>query len=99
MFYLTLRPVPERNKLSTTFGRVIEGLDVLQALRKDDVMQTFRVLRKRDHDYVPVTTPVGGATAATPETTGDADDIAGDAGDDGAEPVTVGNAPGEGDDS
>ncbi|MGE5192795.1 MAG: peptidylprolyl isomerase [Deltaproteobacteria bacterium] len=60
-FFLTHRPTdhlnadPKRGEGGhTVFGRIIEGLDVALALRKDDVIESARVIRKRDHEYKPV---------------------------------------------
>jgi cyclophilin family peptidyl-prolyl cis-trans isomerase len=68
-FFLTCVPTPHLNwapgkkeSNHTVFGRVVEGLDVVLALRQGDaeqgreadVIESARVLRKRDHKYVPV---------------------------------------------
>ena len=63
-FFLTFLPTPWLNKQHTVFGRVVEGLDVLEKLqRRDpeaasppepDKIVKAEVLRKRpDHKYVP----------------------------------------------
>jgi peptidyl-prolyl cis-trans isomerase B (cyclophilin B) len=57
-FYLNHRPTPWLNGKHTVFGRVIEGRDVVRALRADDQILAVRVLRKRDHAYEPATLPV-----------------------------------------
>lgn len=59
-FYFTHRPTPWLNGKHTVFGRVIEGRDVVLALRKDDEITGARVLRKRDHEYQPTTIPTEG---------------------------------------
>lgn len=41
----------------TAFGRVVEGLDVVAALKRGDKIQTATVLRKRPHEYKPETIP------------------------------------------
>lgn len=41
----------------TVFGRVVEGLDVVRSIEKDDVIEKATVIRKRDHEYKPETTP------------------------------------------
>lgn len=62
-FFITHLPTPHLDKeiapesVHTVFGRVIEGLDVARALRKDDVIQQAIVIRKRDHEYTPKTQP------------------------------------------
>ncbi len=39
----------------TVFGRVVEGMDVVLAIKKDDVIQSATVVRKRNHEYKPET--------------------------------------------
>jgi cyclophilin family peptidyl-prolyl cis-trans isomerase len=66
-FFLTFRPTPHLNGLHTAFGRVIEGMDVLQKLQRRDPgdpnapppdrILGATVVRKRDHDYAPETLP------------------------------------------
>lgn len=56
-FFMTHEPTPHLNGRHTVFGRVIEGLDVVRGIEKDDLLQTARVLRKRDHEYEPSTLP------------------------------------------
>jgi peptidyl-prolyl cis-trans isomerase B (cyclophilin B) len=56
-FYLTHTAPTHLNGRHTVFGRVLEGLDVVRAIEKDDVIETVRILRKRDHEYVPQTLP------------------------------------------
>ncbi len=68
-FFLTCVPTPHLNwapdkkdSNHTVFGRVVEGLDVVLALRQRDpdqgrdadFIEYAKVLRKRDHKYVPV---------------------------------------------
>jgi cyclophilin family peptidyl-prolyl cis-trans isomerase len=66
-FFLTFRPTPELDGRHTCFGRIIEGMDVLNKIqRKDpdspdkprvefvpDKIITAEVIRKRDHAYAP----------------------------------------------
>jgi cyclophilin family peptidyl-prolyl cis-trans isomerase len=59
-FFIAHAPAPHLNwapdKMQnnhTVFGRVIEGLDVAFALRAGDKIKTAKVLRQRDHAYVP----------------------------------------------
>ncbi len=64
-FFLTFLPTPWLNKQHTVFGRVVEGMDVLEKLQrrdpskpemqpKPDKIVKAEVLRKRpDHKYVP----------------------------------------------
>lgn len=56
-FFLNHRPTSWLNGRHTVFGRIVEGLDVAHALRKDDELVSVEVLRKRDHDYTPETIP------------------------------------------
>lgn len=64
-FFLTFVATPHLNGKHTAFGRVIEGMDVLQSLQRidpedpasadiePDKIETAEVLRARDHEYVP----------------------------------------------
>lgn len=54
-FFLTHRPTVELNGKHTVFGRILEGLEVARSLEVDDVLQSAKVLRKRDHQYTPTT--------------------------------------------
>lgn len=62
-FFLTHLPTPHLNPNAdekrghTVFGRVIKGLDNALALRKEDRIESAKVLRKRDHAYEPKTLP------------------------------------------
>jgi cyclophilin family peptidyl-prolyl cis-trans isomerase len=57
-FYITLKPTPERDKTSTVFGRVVDGMDVLRSIEEGDLLETMSVLRRRDHEYEPQTFPL-----------------------------------------
>lgn len=50
-FYLTHEPTAHLNGRHTVFGRVLEGLDVVRAIERNDLLESAVVLRKRDHDY------------------------------------------------
>ncbi|MFO7904079.1 MAG: peptidylprolyl isomerase [Planctomycetota bacterium] len=63
-FCITFLPTPQREGLSTVFGRVIRGMDVLARLQRrggdslsastpPDRIITAKVVRKRDHPYKP----------------------------------------------
>jgi cyclophilin family peptidyl-prolyl cis-trans isomerase len=62
-FFLTFRPTPHLNGRHTCFGRVVEGIDVLEKLQRRDpsapnLPQPDKIVkatveRKRDHAYVP----------------------------------------------
>jgi len=67
-FFLTFVATQHLNGRHTAFGRVVEGMEVLSKLERidpqhpqpdqtPDVIERATVLRKRDHDYVPVTIP------------------------------------------
>jgi cyclophilin family peptidyl-prolyl cis-trans isomerase len=61
-FFITHMPTPHLDKgiaqdPHTVFGRVIEGMDVVLALKVNDELQSATVIRKRNHDYVPETMP------------------------------------------
>ena len=62
-FFLTFAPTPFLDGQHTVFGRVIEGMDVLNKLQRRDPQKANQpepdnilkaeVLRRRDHEYVP----------------------------------------------
>ena len=63
-FFLTFTSTTNLNGKHTVFGRVIEGLDVLDQIERiqpdappggpePDKINSAKVLRKRDHEYVP----------------------------------------------
>lgn len=64
-FFLTFVPTTHLDGVHTVFGRVIDGMDVLSKLRRvdpgkdgqpePDKIIEAKVLRKRDHPYVPKT--------------------------------------------
>lgn len=68
-FYLSFLPTPHLDGLHTVFGRVIEGLDVLEKIQRRDPSDSSavpvepdrivraEVLRKRDHEYLPHKVP------------------------------------------
>lgn len=57
--------VPEGRDAHTVFGRVIEGMDIVLAVKERDVINAAKVLNKRNHEYKPETTP--DAPAADPQ--------------------------------
>lgn len=73
-FFLTFVPTPHLDGRHTVFGRVVEGMDVLQELaRRDprgknqpeaDTIVEAKVVRKRNHPYQPKTTADKDAKAA-----------------------------------
>jgi cyclophilin family peptidyl-prolyl cis-trans isomerase len=62
-FFITHLPTPHLDQevnpqsVHTVFGRVVEGLDVVRSLQVDDPIEQVEVIRKRNHDYKPVTQP------------------------------------------
>jgi cyclophilin family peptidyl-prolyl cis-trans isomerase len=67
-FFLTHLPTPHLDKdvavpagrdAHTVFGRVVEGMDVVLALKQNDAISSAKVLNKRNHEYKPETTPEG----------------------------------------
>lgn len=78
-FFICFGPTGHLNGVHTAFGRVIEGMDVLLSTQQQDVIQSMKVLRKRDHEYKPETldelpppappTPPTGGAAPRPRVT------------------------------
>lgn len=56
-FFICIESQPQLDGVYTVFGRVIEGMEVIDGLQKGDVIRSMRVVRKREHPYVPQTTP------------------------------------------
>lgn len=64
-FFLCFGPTPHLNGKHTAFGRVIEGLEVLDKIKRiqpgepgtPDKIVKATVVRKRDHEYKPKTLP------------------------------------------
>jgi cyclophilin family peptidyl-prolyl cis-trans isomerase len=54
-FVKTRQPSLDAQQL-TVFGRIIEGMDVMNSLRQGDKIISAVVIRKRAHDYKPVKT-------------------------------------------
>jgi cyclophilin family peptidyl-prolyl cis-trans isomerase len=50
-FFLTHEPTAHLNGRHTVFGRVLEGLDVVRTIERNDLLESAVVLRKRDHEY------------------------------------------------
>ncbi len=67
-FFLTFKRTTSLDGKHTVFGRIIQGMDVLNSLTRTydavsnqplpgtepDVIQSMEVIRKRNHDYTPV---------------------------------------------
>jgi cyclophilin family peptidyl-prolyl cis-trans isomerase len=62
-FFITHLPTPHLDQeirpesVHTVFGRVVKGLDVVRSLKQGDAIQKAEVIRKRNHEYQPVTQP------------------------------------------
>jgi cyclophilin family peptidyl-prolyl cis-trans isomerase len=60
-FFITHLPTPHLDGESqppsfhTVFGRVVEGMDVVLAMQPGDAIESATMLRKRNHEYKPVT--------------------------------------------
>lgn len=55
-FFINLKDMPEWDKKNSpycAFGRVLEGLDLVAKVKKDDAIISAKVLRKRGGEYVP----------------------------------------------
>lgn len=57
-FMICLNSVPFWNGVYTPFGKVVEGLDVLEKLQAGDQVKRVRVISKRQGQYNPATTPI-----------------------------------------
>ncbi len=62
-FFLThlptahLNPNKEEQRGHTVFGRIVKGLDIAAGLEVGDEIESAKVIRKRNHQYEPVTQP------------------------------------------
>lgn len=62
-FFITFTPTPHLDGKHTVFGKVIEGMEVVDGLErtapgvKPDRILEATVVRKRDHEYQPKTLP------------------------------------------
>jgi peptidyl-prolyl cis-trans isomerase B (cyclophilin B) len=54
-FLIHLEAFPALDGVTSVIGRVIEGFETLRAIEYYDVIKKAEVVRKRDHDYNPVT--------------------------------------------
>ncbi len=50
-FFITHSAQPHLDGKHTVFGRVLEGLDVVNRISQGDEIQSVTVLNKRDHEY------------------------------------------------
>ena len=53
-FFITHSAQPHLDGKHTVFGRVLEGLDVVNRISQGDEIQSVTVLNKRDHEYIVV---------------------------------------------
>ncbi len=56
-FVIHMAPFPALDGVNTVFGRVIEGHATVRKLEYYDTIEATKVVRKRDHEYVPVKRP------------------------------------------
>lgn len=54
-FFITHASQPHLDGKHTVFGKVTDGLDVVDSIQQGDLMQKVAVLQKRDHVYAVVT--------------------------------------------
>ncbi|MCD4656932.1 MAG: peptidylprolyl isomerase [Planctomycetes bacterium] len=53
-FFITHSPTPHLDGVHTVFGKVIEGIDFVDAIQQGDVIEKTEVISKREHEYIPV---------------------------------------------
>ena len=52
-FYILQFPAPHLNERAITYGRVVTGLDVIREMVQGDVLESVKIIRRREHDYDP----------------------------------------------
>ena len=52
-FFITHIETPWLNGKHTVFGRVVKGIEVVDAIAQGDKINSIEITRKRGHDYVP----------------------------------------------
>ena len=74
-FYVVLEPAENLNAEYTVFGRVIDGMDAIEAMRVGDELLDVKTISRPDKEYVADTLPLagiptpGGTPPATPTST------------------------------
>lgn len=63
-FYVVLEPMENLNAEYTVFGRVIDGLGVVEAIRRDDELQDVVTVSRPERTYVAETIPLPGIPPA-----------------------------------
>ena len=52
-FFITHQPTPHLNGVHTVFGKVIKGIEVVDLIKKGDIINKAEVISKRAHEYTP----------------------------------------------
>lgn len=63
-FYIVLEPAENLNTEYTVFGRVIDGIEVVEAIRRDDDLLEVATISRPERAYVAETLPTPGAIPA-----------------------------------
>ena len=63
-FYIILEPAESLNDEYTVFGRVIDGMEAVQRLRRDDELVAVTTISRPDRTYKATTIPLPGIPAA-----------------------------------
>jgi cyclophilin family peptidyl-prolyl cis-trans isomerase len=59
-FYIVLEPAENLNQEYTVFGRVIDGIEVAEAIRRDEDLLEVATISRPERDYVAETLPTPG---------------------------------------
>lgn len=76
-WYITLEPKESLNAEYTVFGRVIDGQEVVQRLRKNDEIIAVKTISRREKDYIPTTIPNQVEPSSTTEEDEDSNETTG----------------------